>query len=283
MAIAEVTKNIVIHPKLIKIDDKNYTTELALKLELATLKLMLEEKEKIVPLISEKELSKTLSEKGLKERQQLAILRSLGGKDRFTAWRVLTNQTKCQAFNAVKEIAQEKGYQIRGIARNYEADLLKKQVEIDTVQLHQLDEKIISGEIGKNEIWIVNEADKLTNKEAFDLFTSSFVLKAKVILIGKLREKISPSNIFKSLQQVGMTISFLDEPIIERKTRLLWALELINKGDVPSGIEYLQSLNNRNPPYELTLNSIVQVKKGQDIKTLNNSGYSTRHFTNDFI
>jgi hypothetical protein len=140
------------------------------------------------------------------------------------------------------------------------------------VQLHQLDEKIISGEIGKNEIWIVTQADKLTNKEAFDLFTSSFVLKAKVIMVGQLRERNSSSNIFKSLQQVGMTISFLDEPLIERKTRLLSALELINKGDVLSGIEYLQSLN-----------SIIQVKKGQSLKTLNNSGYSTRHFTNDFI
>jgi hypothetical protein len=46
-----------------------------------------------------------------------------------------------------------------------------------TVQ--QLDEKIISGEIGKNEIWIVTQADKLTNKEAFDLFTSYARFKSK--------------------------------------------------------------------------------------------------------
>ncbi|TVQ47117.1 MAG: conjugative relaxase [Gloeocapsa sp. DLM2.Bin57] len=261
VALEEVTKNIVIYPKLIKIDAKNYTTESALKLELATLKLMLEEKEKIEPLISEEELNETLSEKGLKERQQLAILRSLGGKDRFTAWRVLTNQTKWKALKAVKEIAQEKGYQVRGIARDYEADSLKTEVEMETMQLHQLDEKIISGEIGKNEIWIVTQADKLTNKEVFDLFTSSFVLKAKVIMVGQLRERNSFSNIFKSLQQVGMTINFLDEPLIERKTRLLWGLELIGKGDVPSGIEYLQSFNNRNP---------------NSLKTLKNSEYSTQ-------
>jgi hypothetical protein len=75
-------------------------------------------------------------------------------------------------------------------------------------------------------------------------------------MVGQLREKISASNIFKSLQQVGMTINFLDEPILERQTRLQTALQLINKGDVSSGIEYLQSLN-----------SIIQVKKGQSIKT----------------
>ena len=227
------------NPQLIKVEEQKFTTQAAINLELNTIRLMQQGRGNVEPLLF---LEALVSDLNLTQEQQHAIHLTCTTPDQFIAWQGSAGSGKTYALNALKHIAQEQGYQVRGFAPSAEAahelgQALGIQTETVAALLASQNRETESA------IWIVDEAGLLSMKDARALLTRATVEQARVILVGDTKQlsAVEAGNPFKSLQAGGITTAYLDETLRQQRQELKTAVQLIAQGKMVQGIDTLDA------------------------------------------
>jgi conjugative relaxase-like TrwC/TraI family protein len=234
--------------ELIRVDSaqEKYTTQTALQCELATIRLMQSGKGQVDAIATPLEVSVHLASSSLTEGQRDAIALSATTQDQVIAWQGVAGAGKTYSLERFKELAETKGYTVKGFAPSAEAAKgLEKAVQIPSETIaHLLHTKSDPPLLGK-EIWIVDEAGLLSAKDAHELLTKATAQSARVILVGDTRQlsAVGAGNPFKSLQAGGIQTAHLAESLRQKTQVLKGAIAAIAAGDISKGVEQLDNGN----------------------------------------
>jgi hypothetical protein len=119
------------------------------------------------------------------------------------AWQGVAGAGKTYALNALKELAQGQGYEVRGLAPSAEAAHgLGEALGIETETVAGLLVSQPADHPPTPTLWIVDEAGLLSMKDAHALLRRAALEQARVLLVGDTRQlsAVEAGNPFKSLQ-----------------------------------------------------------------------------------
>ncbi|MGK7905851.1 MAG: MobF family relaxase [Synechococcus sp.] len=236
--------------ELIYLDDK-VTTEKAVQRELSTIRLMhrgqgqveaIAEPEAIARYLDGREAPRP-NDKRLTAGQREGIELAATTSDRVVAWQGVAGAGKTFALKEFKVIAEGQGYVLRGFAPSAEAaKVLGEEVGISSATVASLLFSPLSNRQNSHEIWVVDEAGLLSANDALALLARAQREGARTILVGDTRQlsAVEAGNPFKSLQQAGMRMAYLDESRRQRTPELRQGVRLISRGRVREGIEQFQ-------------------------------------------
>ena len=229
-------------PELIRIDETRMTTQAAIRLELATIRLMQGGQGQIKEIALQEEVEQLLEKSSLTTEQRQAIRQTLTCSDSVMAWQGSAGVGKTYALNELKLIAQAKGFQVRGFAPSAEAaHTLGESLKIETstvagLLVSPVEEETVSA------IWFVDEAGLLSMKDAHALLVKAQREGARVLLVGDTKQlsAVEAGNPFKSLQAGGIDLARLDHSLRQKTEELKLAVRLVSEGNVVRGIDVLE-------------------------------------------
>ena len=219
----EITANIESKKVLCAYDENNhnYTTRESLKLEQDVVKLMQDEQNKTPAIAREKNVILALEQSNLTLGQKDSAKLILTSKDRVVAVQGTAGTGKTTMLKQVKDIANENGIQLLGLAPTKAAsDVLSEAVGIDGKTLKSFTMKYegvakgrgtkegiakMKEELG-NKLVILDEASLASSKEIKNLLTVAKRLDFKVAMIGDVKQQhgVEAGKPFYYLQEHGM-------------------------------------------------------------------------------
>ncbi len=228
--IRAITPQIQQNSELIKVTEPNrvrYTTQTALKREIATIRLMQQGRGTVSPIANFDAVNQYLEGQSLTTGQLDAVHLALTTNDQFLAWQGVASAGKTYALAKFTDMALKNGYSVKGFAPSADAaKVLGSEIGINgaTVAslLHSKSNQTIEpnlrefrgrrSEVGDdkkrspianskttpntepltpnspNQIWIVDEAGLLSAKDAYDLMLRAKKEQARVIFVGDTRQ-----------------------------------------------------------------------------------------------
>jgi conjugative relaxase-like TrwC/TraI family protein len=233
-------------PELLRVEDNKLTTQAALNLELNTIRLMQQGRGQVEAIVPSRTLADYLVRQSLTSEQQRAVELAATTPDQMMAWQGVAGAGKTYALNALKELAQGQGYEVRGLAPSAEAAHgLGEALGIETETVAGLLMSQPADHPTIPTLWIVDEAGLLSMKDAHALLRRAALEQARVLLVGDTRQlsAVEAGNPFKSLQAGGITTAYLETHRRQQSKVLRSAVELVAQGQVEDGIELLEQAN----------------------------------------
>ena len=224
-----------------------YTTQTAIERELDTIAIM-ESGQGIESAISDEPKVQQLlrQEQSLTAGQQQAIETTATTTDQFIAWQGVAGAGKTYSLKLVAQLATEQGYEVTGYAPSAQAaNTLSEEanIESNTVArlLHSEGDRSSKKASQKQTIWIVDEAGLLSAKDAHELLKKAQAQRARVILVGDIRQlsAVEAGNPFKSLQMAGIQTAYLEESRRQKTEALRAAVVCLSAGAQREGLDRL--------------------------------------------
>ncbi|MEO0769664.1 MAG: MobF family relaxase, partial [Cyanobacteria bacterium J06649_4] len=250
LSITELQQAIAAHPELLTVDETKgkVTTESALQLELATIRLMQQGQGRISAIAPTETVAAYLEPYKLSEEQCSAITLSCRTADQFIGWQGAAGAGKTYALSAFREIAEGQGYEVSGYAPSAAAaHELGDSLNIDTSTVARL---LLEASVAdkqaekkrKRKLWLIDEAGLLSMREAQALLTKATEEQARVVFVGDTRQlsAVEAGNPFRSLQAGGMLTAHLDQAHRQQQVQLRQAVQMISQGEVGAGIQVLE-------------------------------------------
>lgn len=157
------------------------------------------------------------------EGQRRAAEHILTSKDRVIGIQGDAGTGKTTFLDAVREIAEDKGYKVRGLSFTGKAASeieLKSSIESQTTysfleKNNDPSESLMPG----REIWIVDEASMTGSYQLKDVLNKAEAAGAKVVLVGdtKQLQSIEAGRIFSTLQTKNMNTTKMEENLRQQK------------------------------------------------------------------
>lgn len=211
------------------------------------------------------DLMKLSSQKNLtlSDEQQKAILHISCNKDQYSAVQGLAGTGKTYMLNAAREILENNGYAVRGVAftgkaaEGLEADAKIKSSTIHSF-LNKLEKEAGNKVEGENltvkkewnleglksskipEIWIVDEASMLDNKIMLQVQKAAELKNAKVTFVGDSQQlqPVGVGNAYSNLvQNENISMCFLSDIRRQKNENLLAAVKESVQGDIYKSLE----------------------------------------------
>jgi len=233
-------------PELLRVEDGKFTTQAALNLELNTIRLMQQGWGHLEAIVPNGTLAEYLEGQSLTSEQQRAVELAATTQDQMMAWQGVAGAGKTYALNALKELAQGQGFEVRGLAPSAEAAHgLGEALGIETETVAGLLVSQPADHPPTPTLWIVDEAGLLSMKDAHALLRRAALEQARVLLVGDTRQlsAVEAGNPFKSLQAGGITTAYLETHRRQQSKVLRSAVELVAQGQVEDGIDLLEQAN----------------------------------------
>lgn len=225
--------------------DGQVTTQTALMREMATIRLMEQGKGAVSQIASAEVVDKCLEGQSLTIGQREAIALAATTTDQFIAWQGKAGVGKTYALNEFREIASEQGYMVKGYAPSAKAAfVLEQELGIETTTVaRKLVSQPVEEEAIQQQIWIVDEAGLLGANNALTLLERAKSENARVLLVGDTRQfsSVEAGNPFKSLQQAGITTSYLNQSLRQKTQDLKQSVEHLASGEIEQGIDILEA------------------------------------------
>ncbi|MGK7896262.1 MAG: MobF family relaxase [Xenococcus sp. (in: cyanobacteria)] len=239
----DLQKSINQNQNLLKAKDNQYTTLSAVNRELDTIRMVNEGKGTFEKVTKSKAVEEQLKDKELTEGQYNAVLTASTSKDQFIAWQGKAGAGKTYALSEYKQIAEERGYTVKGYAPSASAAQVlgdELGIESNTVA-RKLTSQPKDEEQAQRQIWIVDEAGLLSAKDTHALLKKAEEEQARVLLVGDTRQlsAVEAGNPFKSLQQAGMETAYLNQSMRQKTQDLKVAVDKISDGQISEGIKIL--------------------------------------------
>ncbi|NBD15488.1 MAG: relaxase domain-containing protein [Cyanobacteria bacterium] len=243
--INELRSAIAQHPELIRTFDERLTTQKALARELATIKIMRKGKEQVSALTTPETVKQRLAEVRLTQGQQNAITLAATATDQYIAWQGVAGAGKTYALNQLRDIAQEKGYALKGFASSAKAvEVLETETGIisNTVASHLYSPTPETSQ--DKQIWIMDEAGLIGAREAHQFLKRAEAENARVLLVGDIQQlsPVEAGNPFRSLQQSGMTTAYLDQSLRQTPPDLQRIVKFTTLGKTEAAIAQLDQV-----------------------------------------
>ena len=251
LSITELQQAIASHPELLSVDEAKgkVTTESALQLELATIRLMQQGQGQVSAIAPAETVATHIKPSKLSAEQRGAIALSCQSTDQFIGWQGAAGAGKTYALSTFQEIAEAQGYEVSGYAPSAAAahELGESlNIETNTVARLLLEASLADAQIEKKrkrKLWLIDEAGLLNMREAQALLTRATDQQTRVVFVGDTRQlsAVEAGNPFRSLQAGGMLTAHLDQARRQQQAELRQAVQMISQGEVGAGIQVLES------------------------------------------
>ena len=237
---------------LINLGD-GYTTRKMLNSEKWALNQMLLEKEKTARIMTPEEVSVRIARaegrQGFQysEGQREALTKVLASNDRYVAVQGLAGTGKTTMLKSLREMAQEQGYTVRGMAPTGAASkVLARETGIatDTVSMFQIKEQELQKEIAAAkenatdfarapEIWIVDESSFLSQRQKARLDHMAEKAGAKLVYLGDILQLqgVEAGKPFELAQKHGIETAYMTEINRQKTEDLKKAVDIITGRD----------------------------------------------------
>ena len=220
-----------------------YTTQTAIEHELDTIAMMESGQGTENAISDESKVWQLLQpEQSLTAGQRQAIETTATTTDQFIAWQGVAGAGKTYSLKLVAQLAEEQGYEVTGYAPSAQAaNTLSEEASIESNTVARLLYSDSNIDPQKQAIWIVDEAGLLSAKDAHKLLKKAQAQKARVILVGDIRQlsAVEAGNPFKSLQMAGIQTAYLEESRRQKTEALRAAVVCLSAGEQREGLDRL--------------------------------------------
>ncbi len=238
---------------LVKLPDGGYTTKKMLGSEMWALDQVRAQKGQ-TPRMMEPEavaarIARAEGRQGFKysDGQKDAISKVLTSQDRYVAVQGLAGTGKTTMLKSLRELAQEQGYTVRGMAPTGAASkVLARETGIatDTVSMFQIKERQLQKDIEfakqyapdfvrKAEVWIVDESSFLSQRQKAQLDHMAEKAGAKVVYLGDTLQLqgVEAGKPFELAQKDGIETAYMTEINRQKTPDLKQAVDVITGRD----------------------------------------------------
>jgi ATP-dependent exoDNAse (exonuclease V) alpha subunit len=205
------------------------------------LRRVLEGQGKSVPIIENADLSRFEILRGNEKRQ--AVIRGLlSTMDQVVGVQGGAGTGKTTALGIVREIAEENGFEVRGLAPTSRARnaLRESGIQSETLQKHLL-RTAAEEHDGKPRLYFVYESS-LASTAQMCKFLGGLRKSDRAILVGDIRQhqSVEAGRIFEELQSAGMRTAQLNKVVRQKDEDLKRAVILMANGHIADGVGALQ-------------------------------------------
>ncbi|MGH9622754.1 MAG: MobF family relaxase [Bryobacteraceae bacterium] len=177
----------------------------------------------------------------LNEDQRRLVYEALTTRDQIFGIQGGAGTGKTTALRAVRELAEEHGYQTVGLGPTSKAAKVLKEagMEAETMQAY-LTRGRQAQEGSRPRLFFVDESSLASSKQMRD-FLQTLQPQDRVLLIGDTRQhqSIEAGRIFEELQQAGMQVSTLNKIVRQKDESLKQVVEAMAAGRVADGVDLL--------------------------------------------
>jgi conjugative relaxase-like TrwC/TraI family protein len=177
----------------------------------------------------------------LSESQRKAVDQVLSSRDQITALDGVAGAGKTTSLAAIREAAEQEGYQVRGFAPTSRAaqKLGEAGIESSTLQRHLVRGE--QSEEGQRHLYVLDESSLASTKQMHE-FLHRLKEDDRVLLVGDVRQHqgVEAGRPFEQLQEAGMRTAHLDEIVRQRDPALKHAVEQLARGEVREALADLQ-------------------------------------------
>lgn len=234
---------------LVALPDGNYTTKRMLGSEMWALEQVRVQKGQVPQMMEPAAVTARLYQaegrQGFKfsEGQKDAISTVLTSEDRYVAVQGLAGTGKTTMLKSLREMAQEQGYTVRGMAPTGAASkvlAMETGIATDTVSMFQIKERQLQKDIEfakqfapdfqrKAEVWIVDESSFLSQRQKAQLDHMAEKAGARVVYLGdKLQlQGVEAGKPFESAQRNGIQTAYMTEINRQKTAELKGAVDII--------------------------------------------------------
>ena len=221
-----------------------YTTPEMIRLERQTIERMKAGQGKmtaLAPQVSERFLDANYSR--LNAGQREAVRRIAQSHDQVTALQGGAGTGKTTSLEAIRQLAERQGYEVKGLAPTSRATNALQQAGIagETLQMHLQRGAEEVRETPTPRFYFLDETSLASTKQVHQ-FLERLDSKDRVVLVGDTRQHqaVEAGRIFEELQQAGITTVRLDQIIRQQEAPELKAVvEDLAAGNVVAAVEKL--------------------------------------------
>ncbi|HEX7362244.1 MAG TPA: MobF family relaxase [Bryobacteraceae bacterium] len=181
----------------------------------------------------------------LNEEQRRLVYEALTTRDQIFGIQGGAGTGKTTALRAVRELAEEHGYQTVGLGPTSKAAkvLGEAGMEAETMQAY-LTRGRQAQEDSRPRLFFVDESSLASSKQMRD-FLQTVQPQGRVLLIGDTRQhqSVEAGRIFEELQQAGMQVSTLSKIVRQKDESLKQVVEAMAAGRVADGVDLLIERN----------------------------------------
>lgn len=261
---------------LIRSGDR-YTTPEAIEREKNTLRMERRGRGRGAPLLEANETKALLKGRGLNRGQKEAVTLVLSSPNRVMGVQGLAGTGKTFMLETARELAQNKGYKMIGVAPSAAAanELSKTGIESKTISSFQTAK---DPPLNSKTILVVDEAGMVSSQQMEFLLKAAERYNSKVLLIGDTQQlkAVEAGKPFAQLQAHGMATAGMSEIQRQKNPELKKAVELAAKGRIHESVSLLQKsvheLDLAESRYAKIAQDYVSISEKDREKTLIVSG-----------
>jgi conjugative relaxase-like TrwC/TraI family protein len=176
----------------------------------------------------------------LSSSQRAAVEQIVSNQDQIIGLEGVAGAGKTTSLTAVREAAEQEGYEVRGLSPTSRAahKLAESGIETETLQRHlRRDEH---PDEGQKRLYVLDESSLASTKQINE-FLHRLHDEDRVLLVGDKRqhEAVEAGRPYHQLQQAGMQTARLDEILRQKDPALKEAVAQLARGDVFGAIDNL--------------------------------------------
>jgi len=221
---------------LVQLDPNKYSSREAIRSEQKIVELV-QSREPVLFRVDAKRINAVIKEHGahLNAGQMEAVRHITGSRDAVVAVQGYAGVGKTSMLSVANQVWERQGFSVQGLSfTGKAAETLQSESGIKSQTIHSfLGEREQSDRLqGGRQVWVVDEASMVGNRQMLDLLKAAEQEQAKVILIGdRLQlQAIDAGKPFQMLQEKGIVATARMDDLLRQKTEgLCDAVEAVAK------------------------------------------------------
>jgi conjugative relaxase-like TrwC/TraI family protein len=234
--------------ELIPLGDR-YTTFEALKTEQDTIRMMAEGQGRVASILSHEQAEQATDGRHLTTGQQRAAIHILASEDRFIGVEGRAGTGKTTMLNVVREYAEQRGYEVRGLAisasaaRTLENEAGIRSQTVAQFLAERAGQQREGIQSGKRTLYIVDESSLLGSRDAHAFMKAIEDENARAVFLGDRAQlaAIQSGKPFALLVDKGMKTEQMTEIVRQRTLELKQVVEQAAEGKAAETMAQLEN------------------------------------------